>query len=68
MPRRGGLLAPTPRGRTISDQNPQEVTSLNADELDMEDLEDVAGGLAAGTCGTFTCGTYTELPPPPNEA
>jgi hypothetical protein len=52
----------------MSDQNPQEVTSLNADELDMEDLEDVAGGLAAGTCGTFTCGTYTELPPPPNEA
>ena len=39
----------------MSDQNPDEVTSLNADELDMEDLEDVAGG----DCGThIVCGTY----------
>lgn len=39
----------------------EEISSLNAEELDAEQLEDVAGGTdvaqeLAGDCGTFKCG------------
>jgi hypothetical protein len=44
----------------MSDPNrpgPDEVTSLNADELDLEDLEEASGG----QCEVYTCETH--LPP-----
>lgn len=41
----------------------EEIVSLNANELDADALEDVAGGAEGpviddGSCGTFTCHVY----------
>lgn len=43
----------------------EEIVSLNANELDADALEDVAGGAGLegpviddGSCGTFTCHVY----------
>lgn len=42
----------------------KEIESLNENTLDPqqvsdEDLEEVSGGLMAGSCGTNSCGTFT---------